>query len=131
MRARSSASSRQIRHRAHDLIHRVRVEEQRGAIHHFGHRRSVGANHRPTARHRFERRQSETFVKRRKGKDVAGVVQLQQVAIGDEAEELDAVGHARFARRLMHSVRKPGLLSGQHQPMLATADRRAPCARKP
>src|SRR5690242_20526550 len=51
--------------RAHDFVHGVRVEDDRGAVHHFRQRRSVGADYRAAASHRFQRGKAETLVKRR------------------------------------------------------------------
>ena len=108
----------QVRDGAHDLVHAIGVEQDGGAIHHFRQRDGVGTGHRAPAGHGFQRGQPETFVKRREDEQVAGVVELQQVVVGDEAEELDAVRHARFARGFVNAVREPGGFPGQHQVVL-------------
>ncbi len=40
---------------------------------------------------------------------------MQQVRIGDKADELDAVRHTRFVSGFAHFGGKPSFLSGQHQ----------------
>ena len=49
-----------------------------------------GTDHRASAGHGFQHGQSEAFIERRKDEHVAGVIELQQVRVGDEPEEMDA-----------------------------------------
>ncbi len=105
----------QVLERAHHLVGAVRIEENRGAVDHLRQGASVRTGHRAAARHGFQRGQSEPFVERREHEKVTGVIKLEQVGIGYKTQHADAIADARFARRGLHLIRKPGGLPGQHQ----------------
>ena len=108
MRPRSSRSSRDVGDGAHHFVGGVGIEEDGGAVHHLGQRRGIRANHRPSTGHGFQRRKSEALIKGREYEAIAGVIEMQQVGIRNEAGELNALFHAALPRRFLHLGGKPG-----------------------
>ena len=100
------------------FVRGVGVEQDGGAVDDFRERRGVGTRHGPAAGHRFERGQAEALVKCREYEQVAGVVELEQFGIGDEAAELDAVLHSRLVGGVVDPIREPGRLAGENQAVL-------------
>src|ERR1019366_5892412 len=58
--------------------------------------------------------QAEALVEGWKDKQVAGIIQMQQIVVGNEPGELDAVRHARLAGSLPNFRAEPGIFAGQH-----------------
>src|SRR5207245_2871195 len=56
-------------------------------------------------------------IKRREHEQVAGVVKMEQVLVGHEAQEADAVADAGFLGGLPNLGRKPSLIARQCQPV--------------
>ena len=70
------AIEQEVGQRADDLVLRVRIEQDCGAVDDLGKSRSVLAGNGAPAGHRFEGGKAEAFVERRKHEEVAGVVEL-------------------------------------------------------
>ena len=107
--------AQQVRHGAHHLGGGVGIEHDACAIGHFGDGGSAGAGYRAAAGHGLQNGQAEAFVEGWKHKQVAGVVQMQQIVVGDETDELDAVRYARLAGGLAHFGAEPGVFAGQNR----------------
>ena len=70
------------------------VKENARFARYFGDGGPIGTDDGATACHGFKQREAKTFVKRGEGEAIAGVIEFEELFIGHEADEVDAVGDA-------------------------------------
>jgi hypothetical protein len=104
------------------LLHRPGQGAHIGGVHqkrripgHFGQAGGVGADHRRSAGHRFQHRQSEALIETGEDKEVGGTVDGREVLVGHVAGEDDPVPQPQFPQAAEEALVEPTFFAHNDQ----------------